>query len=281
MRHLPLAVLALHACAVVAQAVPIAEVDYDRFRVIHVPVARGVPTHVELEAGEVLNTVAPGVNANCEDENATWCIQWQEGGSHILAKPLSGSGPNNAVEVITNRRSISLQFDVSAKPARRVILRTPPLPVDPRAQMTAAAMALLPQPEEVLEQRLNARPLVRNASYSLAVGKGSDDIVPKAIFDDARSTFLEYPGNRPVPAVFQRMPDGTEQFITTRMDPRHNLLVVPVVARALVLRSGGAVVELRNDAFDLDGRGPEGGAVANGVQRLTRNPKTGQMEALP
>lgn len=279
--RLPLAVLALHACAAFAQAAPIAEVDYDRFRVIHVPVARGVPTHVELEPGEVLNTVAPGVNSNCEDENATWCIQWQEGGSHILAKPLSGSGPNNAVEVITNRRSISLQFDVSAKPARRVILRTPAPPVDPRAQMVAAAMAMLPQPAEVLEQRLNARPQVVNAAYSVAVGKGSDDIVPKAIYDDERSTFLEYPGNRTVPAVFQRMPDGTEQLITTRMDPRHNLLVVPVVARGLVLRQGSAVVELRNDAFNLEGRGPEGGAVANGVQRLVRNPKNGQMEAQP
>lgn len=281
MIRVPLAVLVLHACAAAAQAGPIREVPYDRFKVIHVPVARGVPTHVELEPGEVLTTVAPGINSNCEDENATWCVQWQEGGSHILAKPLSGSGPSNAVEVITNRRSISLQFDVSAKPARRAILSTPAPPVDPRAQMTAAAMAMLPKPEEVLQQRLEAFPQVRNTRYSHAVGKGSEDIVPRAVFDDERSTFLEYPGNRPVPAVFQRMPDGTEQLITTRMDARHSLLVVPMVVRGLVLRSGSAVVELRNEAFDLEGRGPQGGTVADGVQRLTRNPRNGQMEVKP
>jgi type IV secretion system protein VirB9 len=278
---MPLALLVLHACAAIAQAEPIREVPYDRFTVIPVPVARGVPTHVELEPGEVLADVAPGINSNCEDENATWCVQWREGGSHILAKPLAGATPRNDVEVITNRRSISLAFQVSAKPMRRLILTTPTPPVDPRAQVVAAAMAMLPKPEEVLQQRLEAFPQVRNTRYSQAVGKGSEDIVPRAVFDDERSTFLEYPGNRPVPAVFQRLPDGTEQLVTTRMDARHGLLVVPMVARGLVLRSGSAVVELRNEAFDVEGRGPQGGTVADGVQRLTRNPRNGQMEAQP
>lgn len=281
-RAFPLALLTLQACAAFAQTAPIAEVPYDRFKIIHVPVARGVPTHIELEPGESLTTVSPGIASDCEtNAEATWCVQWQEGGRFILAKPLQGSGDKNPVEVITNRRSISLQFNVSKTPARRIILRTPPPPVDPRANLTAAALAMMPQPEEVLGQRLSARPQVRNAAYSLAVGKGSDDIVPRAVFDDERTTFLEYPGNRPVPSVFRRMPDGTEQTVTTRMDPQHNLLVVPVVARALVLRHGSAVVELHNEAFDVEGRGPQGGAVADGVQRLTRNPRTGQMEAQP
>jgi type IV secretion system protein VirB9 len=270
--------LALHAGAAAAQ---IAEVDYDRFRVIHVPVARGVATHVELEPGETISTAAVGVGADCANPEHPWCIEWQEGGSHIFAKPRAGSGPSNTMELVTNRRSISLQFDVAKQAARRVILRTPAPPVDPRAQRMAAAMAMLPKPEEVLAQRLEAPPQVRNAAYSLATGQGSDDIVPKAVYDDARSTFLEYPGNRPVPSVFQRLPDGTEQIVTTRMDARRNVLVVPLVARRLVLRSGSAVVEVFNDAFDLDGRGPEAGTVADGVQRLTRNPKTGQMEAQP
>lgn len=278
MPRLTLALLALHTCA---SAAPIAEVDYDRFRVIHVPVARGVATHVELEPGETISTAAVGIGADCANPEHPWCIEWQEGGAHIFAKPRQGSGPSNTMELVTNKRSISLQFDVSARPARRVILRTPAPPVDPHAQQLAAAMAMLPKPEEVLAQRLEAPPQVRNVAYSLATGKGSDDIVPRAIYDDARSTFLEYPGNRPVPAVFQRLPNGSEQMLTTRMDSRRNVLVVPVVARRLVLRQGSAVVEIFNDAFDLDGRGPEAGTVAEGVQRLTRNPMTGQMEATP
>lgn len=278
MPRLTLALLVLHACA---SAAPISEVDYDRMRVIHVPVARGVATHVELEPGETISTAAVGIGADCANPEHPWCIEWQEGGSHIFAKPRQGSGPSNTMELVTNKRSISLQFDVAKTAARRVILRTPAPPVDPRAQQVAAAMAMMPKPEEVLAQRLEAPPQVRNVAYSLATGKGSDDIVPRAVYDDARSTFLEYPGNRPVPAVFQRLADGTEQLVTTRMDSRRNVLVVPLVARRLVLRQGSAVVEIFNDAFDLDGRGPEAGTVADGVQRLTRNPKTGQMEAQP
>ena len=88
-----------------------------------------------------------------------------------------------------------------------------------------------------------------NSSYSIAEGEGSDDIVPTLVFDDGRFTYLRFPGNREIPAVFHVLGDGSETLVNTRMED--DLLVVDRVSRRLMLRAGSAVVGIWNDAFDL------------------------------
>jgi type IV secretion system protein VirB9 len=75
--------------------------------------------------------------------------------------------------------------------------------------------------------------------------------VPTLVFDDGRFTYLRFPGNREVPAVFHVLGDGSETLVNARMED--DLLVVDRVSRKLMLRAGSAVVGLWNDAFDLDG----------------------------
>jgi type IV secretion system protein VirB9 len=107
-----------------------------------------------------------------------------------------------------------------------------------------------------------------NTNYSIAEGTGSQDIVPTLIFDDGRFTYLRFPGNREVPAVFHVLGDGSETLVNARMED--DLLVVDRVSRRLMLRAGSAVVGVWNEAFDLDGAPPGGGTTVPGVQRVLK-----------
>ena len=71
-----------------------------------------------------------------------------------------------------------------------------------------------------------------------------------------------------MPAVFHVLGDGAETIVNTRMEG--DLLVVDRVSRQLMLRAGSAVVEVWNDAFDLDGMPPTAGTTVSGVQRITK-----------
>jgi type IV secretion system protein VirB9 len=267
--------------ALPAVAQPIREAVWSPDKVLHVPVARGVATRIELEPGETIETAGTGIGAKCEDPEHPWCIAAEKGSGEIYVKPRANSGPSNNLEMRTNRRSYSFQFDLSRSAARRVVIRMPaPDPVQAQlAQRMAAAAALEPRPEEVVEQRLAACPQVVNTHYSVATGRGSDDIVPRAVFDDARFTYLQYPGNREIPAVFQVLADGSEQVVEVRMDC--GFVALPLVARRWVVRSGQAVVSLVNEAFDADGRAPQAGTTTEGVERQVRHPRTGQFRGQP
>ena len=128
--------------------------------------------------------------------------------------------------------------------------------------------AAAPVPAEEVAERLKATPRLLNSHYSLAEGNDSQDIVPTLVFDDGRFTYLRFPGNREVPAVFQVMGDGTESLVNTRME--EDLLAVDRVCRRLVLRAGSAVVALWNDAFAPEGVPPLDGTTVPGVRRVIR-----------
>jgi type IV secretion system protein VirB9 len=125
-----------------------------------------------------------------------------------------------------------------------------------------------PPPQQVVAERLQAKPQVMNTQYSIAEGAGSQDIVPTLVYDDGRFTYLRFPGNREVPAVFHVLGDGSETLVNARMED--DLLVVDRVSRKLMLRAGSAVVGLWNEAFDLDGRPPGDGTTVPGVQRVLK-----------
>ena len=125
-----------------------------------------------------------------------------------------------------------------------------------------------PSAQELVAERLKAGPQLLNSEYSIAEGSASADIVPTLVFDDGRFTYLRFPGNREVPAVFQVLGDGSEAVVNVRMED--DLLVVDRVARRLMLRSGSAVVGVWNEAFDVDGVPPVDATTVPGVQRTVR-----------
>lgn len=250
--------------------------------VIDVAVQRGQLTHLVLPAGETFTLPpATGQGARCDDETHAWCIVAQGRDLFIKAKP---SAKTNNLILVTERRRFAIDLRAVDRGGLMRLTLMPPksldsaagsMPTDPAGQPKAIRVATpAADPQKILQERLAAAPIPRNSQYSMAVGKASEDITPSMVFDDGRFTYLKFPGNRPLPAIFQTAPDGSEETVNVRMG-EDDLLVADRVARKLVLRLGQSVVIVVNDAFDLDGQAPLEGTTVPGVARtLTQVPKT-------
>jgi type IV secretion system protein VirB9 len=256
------------------------EVVYDPHAVVTVPVRRGVVTLVVLEADEAITEVAAGLGGDCNKPESAWCIAAQPGGRHVFVKPKSTASAANTLAVVTDRRSHAFRLPVlvdgdGKSPVYRLVVRAPVPPSPPRlAQGSEALLADLPAlpsppaPQQLIAERLLAKPPLLNTRYSIAEGRDAQDIVPTLVFDDGRFTYLRFPGNREVPAVFHVLGDGSETLVNARMED--DLLVVDRVSRRLMLRAGSAVIGVWNDAFDLEGVPPGGGTTVPGVQRVLK-----------
>ncbi len=244
------------------------EVVYDANAVVTVPVKRGMVTLVEFDKGEVIAEVAVGQGGDCSKPDAAWCVAAQPGGRHLYVKAKSAADAPNNLAVITDRRSHTLRFVVLSvsdrqTPVYRLAIRSPkPAAAPPSlAQRELAALASLPPipppptAQQIVAERLAAKPTVLNTQYALA-------------YDDGRFTYLRFPGNREVPAVFHVLGDGSETLVNARMED--DTLVVDRVSRRLMLRAGSAVVDIWNEAFDLEGTPAKGSTTVPGVQRVLK-----------
>jgi type IV secretion system protein VirB9 len=257
------------------------DVIYDPQAVVTVPVKRGMVTLVVFDPDEVITEVAAGQGGDCSKADAVWCVSAQPGGRTLFVKAKSGADAPNNLAVVTDRRTHALRFVVLAdgdrqQPVYRLSVKAP-VQARPASRLTLqdlAALAALPPlptpptPQQLVAERLQARPTVMNTRYSLAEGAGSQDIVPTLVYDDGRFTYLQFPGNREVPAVFHVLGDGSETLVNARMED--DLLVVERVSRRLMLRAGSAVIGIWNEAFDLEGAPAEGATTVPGVQRVLK-----------
>ena len=257
------------------------EVVYDPRAVVTVPVKRGVVSLVVLDADEAITEVAAGLGGDCSKAEAAWCVAAQPGGRHLFVKAKSTASAPNNLAVVSTRRTHTIRFvvlaDSDAKaPVYRLVVKAPVAAASPpqtglRDGMPLVALPVIPpppSPQQVVAERLQAKPQVMNTQYAVAEGAASQDIVPTLVFDDGRFTYLRFPGNREVPAVFHVLGDGGETLVNARMED--DLLVVDRVSRRLTLRAGSAVVGLWNEAFDRDGAPPEGATTVPGVQRMLK-----------
>jgi type IV secretion system protein VirB9 len=264
------------------------EVAFDPRAVVTVPVKRGVVTLIVLGADEAITEVAAGLGGDCAKPESAWCIVAQPGGRTLFVKAKSAANAANNLAVVTDRRTHTFCFVVLADgdpmpPVYRLQVQAPvrPAPAAPSSGLGRPLLAPAPlvpltplggppalRPQEIVAERLQARPQVMNTRYSLAEGRGSEEIVPTLVFDDGRFTYLRFPGNREVPAVFHVRSDGSETLVNARMED--DLLVVDRVSRRLMLRAGASVVGLWNEAFDLEGAPPGEGTTVPGVQRMLR-----------
>ena len=244
-------------------------VPFANDQVVDVPVHRGQITQIVLGDDEqIVGLPISGKGANCSDDTHTWCIAKQ--GRDLFVKPKSGATSTNLIVVTDRRRHAFLLHPVEG--AGLTLMRlTVAAPMVPRPVFVAASPAL-PAPataRELIDGRWQIKPLVRNSDYSVATGKDSQDIVPVMVFDDGTQTYFSFPNNRPIPAVFQIAPDGSEEMVNARMDP-DDLLVADRVGRRFILRLGDSVAAIINEAFDLDGVPPRDGTTVPGVARVVK-----------
>ena len=174
----------------------------------------------------------------------------------------------DSIIVVTDRRRHAFLLHPVEGAGLTLMRLTVAAPTVPQP-IAVAASPILPTARELIDARGQVKPMVRNSAYSVATGKDSEDIVPVMVFDDGTQTYFSFPNNRPIPAVFQIAPDGSEEMVNARMDT-DDLLVADRVGRRFVLRLGQSVAAIINDAFDLDGVPPKDGTTVPGVARVVK-----------
>lgn len=120
--------------------------------------------------------------------------------------------------------------------------------------------------ESLPNESANRHPY-RNASYTMQVVSETVDIRPREAFDDGRFTWLLFPRNQEVPAVYRSVP-GTEEEVVVNSHMEGDWLVLHAVAPLWNLRLAGSMIGVFNEAYDVMGVGAGTKTVFPGVTRV-------------
>ena len=249
-------------------------VTYKVDDVVELQVRRGVVTRIILAPDEKILSSGTGFDARCDKDDLEWCIRADNDSNQIWIKPREKATHNN-IEIATNKHDYSFRVSLlpdapkGGKPSQetyRVIFQYPVAPARlPATLLTTGGMQLTSDTRSVLNARMEARPIPRNANYSMDAIGGGELVAPSMVFDDGRHTYFRFPNNREIPAFFAIGANNEEARVNLHMDG--DLVVVHRLARKFLLRLGNAVTAVYNDAFDSDGISTTNGVVVPDVTR--------------
>ncbi|WP_374346529.1 TrbG/VirB9 family P-type conjugative transfer protein [Phenylobacterium sp.] len=242
-------------------------VDYDAWQVVKVVGVFRTATQIQLGDDETILHVALG------DETG-WDVAAEK--NILFVKPKAPRGPTNLI-VTTSQGSTtrSYTFELSTRggssgrgTSDTVFILRFRYPQDTKARMTAALSAeeaLLQR--QILDLKLDRAVLEGRRNLAYAV-QGAAGLQPSEVSDNGRFTVLRFPGNQPIPALYQVESSGTETLVP--FDVRGEFVVVHLVARELRLRRGREVLCIFNQAFEPYGANPGTGTAAPDVARTDK-----------
>ncbi|MBB2842086.1 UNVERIFIED_ORG: type IV secretion system protein VirB9 [Rhizobium etli] len=105
----------------------------------------------------------------------------------------------------------------------------------------------------------------RNWRYS---AQGSQALEPQAVYDNGKLTTFAFVGNQEMPAIYMENSDGSESLVPKSVDG--NLVLVHAISRKFILRRGGDVLCVFNEAFDRVGINPETDTTSPSVERVVK-----------
>ena len=254
-------------------------VTYKVDDVVELQVRRGVVTRIILAPDEKILSSGTGFDARCDKDDLEWCIRADKDSNQIWIKPREKATHNN-IEIATNKHDYSIRVSLlpdapnGGQPRHetyRVIFQYEVAP--PRFPSILATVGttntghiqFASNQIEVLKARIEARPVVRNANYSMDSIGGGELVAPSMVFDDGRFTYFRFPNNREIPAIFAIAGNNEETRVNLHVDG--DMVVVHRLAREFRLRLGNAVTAIYNDAFDPDGISTSNGVVVPDVKR--------------
>lgn len=214
-RFLLFALAALAAAPLAAQVQPqsgagdprIQSVAYDPDRVVLLQGAPGYQITVEFGSDEQIESVAIG-------DSAAWQVTPTRRGDYLFVKAVQGGVATNLTVVTT---------------ARTYFFELAPL-YGPTPEMAYTVRFTYPhaQPESVADEA----PATQLAGrYKLS---GAKALLPSRIADDGRHTYIEWPRDRTLPAVYAIDPEGRESLVNGAM--RDDLFVIDAVPSRLIFR---------------------------------------------
>jgi type IV secretion system protein VirB9 len=213
-KSLLLFLLALSAAPAVAQIRPqpgpgdphIRTVDFTPDQVVLLEGAPGYQITVELSPDEQVESVAVG-------DSGAWSVTANRAGDHLFVKALAGDVSTN-MTVITSARLYNFELAPaasSADMAYAVRFRYPAAPPGPLQAVASGG---------------------GEGRYRL---RGDKEVQPSEISDDGSQTFIRWPRDRSLPAVYALGDTGQEMLVNGMMR-EDDVFVISSVWRKLVFR---------------------------------------------
>lgn len=106
----------------------------------------------------------------------------------------------------------------------------------------------------------------RNWRYSV---QGSQALEPQAVYDNGKITTFAFIGNQEMPAIYIENSDGSESLVPKSVDG--NLVLVHAISRKFILRRGGDVLCVFNEAYDQVGINPKTNTTSPSVERINKS----------
>ncbi|MHC2572686.1 P-type conjugative transfer protein VirB9 [Rhizobium leguminosarum] len=105
----------------------------------------------------------------------------------------------------------------------------------------------------------------RNWRYS---AQGSAALEPQAVYDNGKITTFAFAGNQEMPAIYMENSDGSETLVPKSVDS--NLVLVHAISRKFILRRGGDVLCVFNEAYDRIGINSDTNTTSPSVERVVK-----------
>jgi type IV secretion system protein VirB9 len=268
-KHLAPFLLLGAACAA-ASAAPggderIRTVTYNPNQVVRIYTAVGNPTLIQFEDDETVLDTAKGMIGM--GDSKAWSVGPK--GSNIMLKPVA-ERPDTKLLVVTTKRTYAFEISSVAKKSNieaTLIVRFD-YP-DSRARAAQAANQKRSAITERLDQIAGKDGVsaTRNVNYMMQGHKG---LAPSRVEDDGRFTYFRFDSTRELPVVYKLLPDGGETLTNFHMDSDTGTVVVHEIAANFILRYGTAVLAIRNDGFNPDGKLNLTGTTVPNAVRLQR-----------
>ncbi|WP_447726004.1 TrbG/VirB9 family P-type conjugative transfer protein [Sphingomonas koreensis] len=182
-------------------------VEYRNNQVVTLEVAPGYQLSVEFAADERIESVGLG-------DSSAWMVSPTKRGDHLFIKATQ-PGVSTNMTVVTDIRTYA--FDLH------------PLP-GPSATMAYTVRFSYPAPPEVRAQAGEAT-TVPDVRYRVS---GDRKLRPSAISDDGVKTYIEWPANVAMPAVYAINDQGREALVNGVVQDK--TFVIDGVARQLLFR---------------------------------------------
>lgn len=212
-RLLVVAILALPVAPLAAELLPstaatnphIQMVEYGPDQVVHLQVAPGYQLTVALSPDEQVRTVAVG-------DTGAWQVATNHGGDHLFIKLAQGGGTTDMTVVTTIRNYVFELTPLAGPTADMAYTVQFRYPISPSSPTAVAAKSVA-------------------GRYRVS---GARALRPSRISDDGSCTFVEWPKDVDLPAVYRLDRQGREGLINGMM--RDDRLVIDAVEPRLVFR---------------------------------------------
>ncbi|TAV82943.1 P-type conjugative transfer protein VirB9 [Rhizobium leguminosarum] len=271
---LPTTALALDIPRGAAQDSRVRFIDYQPYNITKIVGTLRSSVQIEFAAVEEIAHVALG-------NSVAWEVA--PAGNILFLKPRENQPVTN-ISVVTTRRdgsTRSYQMELTVRDGTveagqntyfYVKYRYPADEAERRRLETAARAQAAQAGEADKVLALHEAYGPRNWRYS---AQGSAALEPQAVYDNGKVTTFAFAGNQEMPAIYLENSDGSESLVPKSVE--NNLVLVHAISRKFILRRGGDVLCVFNEAYDRIGINPETNTTSPSVERVVKTPAaTGQ-----